>query len=67
LDFTVVGRAVNEASRLEKLCGELGEHLLLSQSFTSASDFPCDHLGLFALRGVSERVNVFRVSHSENL
>ncbi|MGG7579456.1 adenylate/guanylate cyclase domain-containing protein [Rhizobium sp. YTUHZ045] len=62
LDFTVIGRAVNEASRLEKLCGTLEQHLLLSESFAATCAVPCDHLGSFELRGVSKRADVFRLA-----
>jgi adenylate cyclase len=37
LDFTVIGPAVNEASRLAGLCKELGLPLLVSDSFAEAS------------------------------
>jgi adenylate cyclase len=33
LDFTVIGRAVNEASRLEVLCQMVGCSLLMSEGF----------------------------------
>ncbi|MDP6346381.1 MAG: adenylate/guanylate cyclase domain-containing protein [Alphaproteobacteria bacterium] len=36
LDFTVIGGAVNEAARIEALCRELGESLLISDSFRQA-------------------------------
>ncbi|MDR6669453.1 adenylate/guanylate cyclase domain-containing protein [Rhizobium sp. 1399] len=62
LDFTVIGRAVNEASRLEKLCGELGQPLLMSESFAAACGVACEHLGSFELRGVSRRADVFKLA-----
>ncbi|MDR9803418.1 adenylate/guanylate cyclase domain-containing protein [Rhizobium hidalgonense] len=62
LDFTVIGRAVNEASRLEKLCGELGQHLLMSESFAAACGTACERLGSFELRGVSKRADVFKLA-----
>ncbi|AGS22291.1 adenylate/guanylate cyclase protein [Rhizobium etli bv. mimosae str. Mim1] len=62
LDFTVIGRAVNEASRLEKLCGTLEQPLLLSESFAATCAVPCDYLGAFELRGVSKRADVFRLA-----
>lgn len=37
LDFTVIGPAVNEASRMEALCKTVGQHVLVSQSFHAAA------------------------------
>lgn len=62
LDFTVIGRAVNEASRLEKLCGTLDQPLLMSESFATTCAAPCEYLGSFELRGVSKRADVFRLA-----
>jgi adenylate cyclase len=52
LDFTAIGRAVNEASRMEKLCDEIGRNLLLSDSFAQRCAGPLVELGAFPLRGV---------------
>lgn len=62
LDFTVIGRAVNEASRLEKLCGTLEQHLLMSESFAATCAVACEYLGSFELRGVSKRADVFKLA-----
>ncbi|MCJ9729642.1 adenylate/guanylate cyclase domain-containing protein [Bradyrhizobium sp. PRIMUS42] len=52
LDFTTIGRAVNEVSRIEGLCGQLGVHLLLSDLFARRCRSDFRQLGTFELRGV---------------
>jgi adenylate cyclase len=54
LDFTVIGRAVNEASRIEALCTALGRSLLLSREFAQHCGRPTVNLGFHALRGVDQ-------------
>ena len=51
LDFTVIGPTVNEASRIEALCAELGQHLLLSAPFATRCGHATTSQGRFALRG----------------
>lgn len=51
LDFTVIGPTVNEASRIEGMCEQLGQHLLLSAPFATRCGRPTTSLGRFALRG----------------
>ena len=57
LDFTVLGPAVNEASRIAALCRRLGRTLLTSEDFTllcpPAVRARLSPLGEFTLRGVS--------------
>ena len=58
LDFTVIGRVVNEASRMEALCERLGRPLLLSASFAARCGRPTISLGSFALRGLEDEVEI---------
>jgi adenylate cyclase len=59
LDFTVIGPAVNHASRLQGLTKELGEPVLASAAFAVASGRELRPLGSHGLRGVAEPVEVF--------
>lgn len=59
LDFTVIGPAVNHASRLEKIAPELGRIVVTSASFAAAAKEPLEHLGWHRLRGVAEPQEVF--------
>ena len=65
LDFTVIGRDVNIASRIADLCGKLNEPLLVSEAFVrelGARDFR--DLGSFELKGVSQKHSVFAAARS---
>jgi adenylate cyclase len=53
LDFTVIGPAVNEVSRMEALGKALGRPLLLSESIARHCGRPVLNLGPHALRGVA--------------
>ncbi|MGA2794193.1 MAG: adenylate/guanylate cyclase domain-containing protein, partial [Roseiarcus sp.] len=62
LDFTVIGPAVNEVARIEKLCDRLNRKILVSGPFASAAghcDGRLESLGHFVLRGVSEPKEIF--------
>ncbi len=60
LDFTVIGPAVNEAARIERLCDTLGRHLLMSQAFARAANRDeLMSLGRHRLRGVREETELF--------
>jgi adenylate cyclase len=65
LDFTVIGPAVNEASRIEKLCEPLGHSLLVSRAFAEAA-VSCRSrlvsLGRHRLRGVREETELFALA-----
>ena len=53
LDFTVIGPAVNEVSRMEALGKALGRELLLSESIARRCGQPVLSLGPHELRGVA--------------
>ena len=57
LDFTVVGPAVNEVSRIAAMCRSVDQPLLVSSAFAGALGDLRKHLvsvGRFALRGVAQ-------------
>jgi len=61
LDFTVIGPAVNMASRLEALTKQLGKTVLLSRAFADlvADNVALEHVGEHAVRGFSEPIELF--------
>lgn len=58
LDFTVIGREVNIASRIEGICKQLGEPLLCSAAFASEASASVRNIGSFELKGVAEPVSL---------
>jgi adenylate cyclase len=63
LDFTVLGPAVNEASRIAALCRSLDQPAILSEAFAAACPAArrerLVRLGRYALRGVAEPQMLF--------
>ena len=59
LDFTVIGRAVNLASRIESLTRDLGRPVLVSDAFAAAHSGEFEDLGSFALKGIAEARRVY--------
>lgn len=62
LDFTVVGPAVNEVSRIAALCRSVDQPVLLSSAFASAvgkADNRLVSVGRYALRGVGQPQHLF--------
>ena len=62
LDFTVVGPAVNEVSRIEAMCAALDQSLVISSAFAEAAGESTDRivsLGRYALRGVRRPQELF--------
>lgn len=65
LDFTVVGPAVNEASRIQSLCRTLRREVLISSSFRAVAKDgspALDSLGSHSLRGVRQPQELFTLS-----
>ena len=64
LDFTVVGSAVNEASRIEGMCKPLGHRVLVSSRFHAAA-VACNSrmvsVGVHALRGIGGALCSLRI------
>jgi adenylate cyclase len=62
LDFTVVGPAVNEVSRIEAMCRALDQEIIVSAAFAAAAGDSCDRLvslGRYVLRGVRRPQELF--------
>ncbi len=58
LDFTVIGPAVNKASRIEGLCKETGRDLLMSADF-AAHIAGAQGIGEFHLKGIAQPEKIF--------
>jgi adenylate cyclase len=64
LDFTVVGPAVNEVSRIAALCRSVEQKVLISSAFAvalGASGPRLASVGRFALRGVSQAQDLYTI------
>lgn len=62
LDFTVLGPAVNEAARIEALCGSLERSVIASAAFAAAAGPAVARLvslGRYALKGVARPQEMF--------
>jgi adenylate cyclase len=62
LDFTVVGPAVNEVSRIAAMCRSVDQPLLVSSAFAGALGASRKFLvsvGRYALRGVGQAQDLF--------
>ncbi len=59
LDFTVIGRTVNIASRIESQCRPLGAAALCSREFIELAGVSSRSCGSFALKGVAGPVELY--------
>jgi adenylate cyclase len=62
LDFTVIGPAVNFASRLEEQTKLTGHSLLISQEFATAAGEKLQPIGRLHLRDIAEPQEVFTIA-----
>ncbi len=70
LDFTVVGPAVNEASRIAAMCRALDQELVISSAFAQAAKVSSDRLvslGRYVLRGVRKPQELFTLVRPEDV
>ena len=61
LDFTVIGSAVNETSRIEALTKSLGCSILVSEPVAHLLDYEIENRGSHQLRGITDSVTLFSV------
>jgi adenylate cyclase len=63
LDFTVLGPAVNEASRIAAMCRSVEQPVLISAAFANVADIKSRliSVGRYALRGVSHPQELFTI------
>jgi adenylate cyclase len=68
LDFTVIGPAVNEVSRIESMCRALDQELIVSAAFAEAAGSAGERLvslGRYVLRGVRRPQELFTLVPAE--
>ncbi len=61
LDFTVIGPAVNMASRIEAFTKQVGKPVLLSRAFADfvKGDFELERVGEYPVRGFNDPIELF--------
>jgi adenylate cyclase len=66
LDFTVVGPAVNEASRIAAMCRSVDQPMLVSEAFANVDGMRGSlvSVGRYALRGVAQPQELFTLDSS---
>ena len=64
LDFTVIGPAVNEVSRIAAMCRSVDQPVLMSSAFASVGDIKrrLVSVGRYALRGVAHPQELFTLN-----
>jgi len=58
IEFTVIGKAANEAARIEAQCKELNETILVSDTFAEYLDRPWRTHGTFELRNIGRPIEI---------
>ncbi|WFR94446.1 adenylate/guanylate cyclase domain-containing protein [Rhizobium tumorigenes] len=68
LDFTVIGPAVNEVSRIASMCHSVDRDVLMSSNFVAAAEVSQRNdlvsVGRYALRGVKRAQELFTLMHA---
>jgi adenylate cyclase len=59
LDFTAIGPAVNQTSRIEELCRPLKCPVLISETVATQCSEPLTPIGRHSIRGVKEQVTLY--------
>jgi len=65
LDFTVIGPAVNLAARIEEMCRDLDERILVSELFATLAGRGLESLGSHGFKGVAARHELFRPANAQ--
>jgi adenylate cyclase len=58
IEFTVIGKAANEAARIEAQCKELKETILVSDTFAENLDQPWRSHDNFELRNIGRPIEI---------
>lgn len=64
LDFTVLGSAVNTASRIEGLTKTVGERVLATSTVVSAAPDLFTERGRYQVRGISDPIEIFSLNET---
>ena len=59
LEFSVIGRAANEAARIEAKCRELDRQILASGAFAALTEAAWESHGTMELRNIGEAMEIF--------
>ena len=59
VEFSVIGPAANEAARIESLCKETAQTVLISEQFADGLDEDWQDLGYHAIRGSKKELRLF--------
>ena len=62
LDFTVLGAAVNLASRVESLCSRFDQNTLFSEDFARNLDVSTRHIGTEPIKGLTDPQRIYSLT-----